>query len=182
MLALGAPISRGHAVVRGLLAAALGVACLVWPNVTIGVAVALFAVYCFVDAITQTVTLFNRFDTAPHRVLMVLLILLDIAAGVIAIAYPGITAGVLVVVIGVWAIIGGAAELAAAWSTTGSGSGWLTLGGLLSVLLGVLLIIWPGIGAVSLAIVFGAYLLAYGIMVLAAATTAPRGGEVSTVV
>lgn len=180
MLALGAPISRGHAVVRGLLAAALGIACLVWPNVTIGVAVALFAVYCFVDAVTQTVTLFNRFDTAPHRVLMVLLILLDIAAGVIAIAYPGITAGVLVVVIGIWAIIGGAAELTAAWSS--SGSGWLTVGGLLSVLLGVLLIIWPGIGAVSLAVVFGVYLLAYGIMVLLAAATAPRGGEVSPVV
>jgi uncharacterized membrane protein HdeD (DUF308 family) len=182
MFAFGAPISRSHAALRGLLAAVLGVACLVWPGVTIGVAVALFAIYCFADAITHVVRLFNTSDTTSHRVLMVLLVVLDLAAGIVAIAYPGITAGLLVVVIGIWAIAGGAAELAAAWDIRGSGSGWLTVGGLLSVVLGVMLIIWPSIGAVSLAIVFGAYLLAYGITVLVAAATAPSGGEVGAVV
>ena len=179
MLAFGAPISRGHAAVRGLLATTLGIACLVWPNVTIGVAVALFAIYCFADAITQLVRLFNASDTASHRVLMVLLVLFDIAAGVVAITYPGMTAGVLVVLIGVWAIVVGAAELAAARSIRGSDSGWLTVSGVLSILLGVLLIIWPGIGAVTLAIVFGAYLLAFGVTMLIAAATTPRTREVS---
>jgi hypothetical protein len=42
MFAFGAPVSRGHAVLRGFVAAGLGIACLVWPGVTIGVAVALF--------------------------------------------------------------------------------------------------------------------------------------------
>jgi len=179
MLAFGAPISRGHAAVRGLLATTLGIACLVWPNVTIGVAVALFAIYCFADAITQLVRLFTASDTASHRVLMVLLVLFDIAAGVVAITYPGMTAGVLVVLIGVWAIVVGAAELAAARSIRGSDSGWLTVSGVLSILLGVLLIIWPGIGAVTLAIVFGAYLLAFGVTMLIAAATTPRTREVS---
>ena len=36
--------SPGHLVVLGLLATALGVAAIAWPGVTIGVAVALFAV------------------------------------------------------------------------------------------------------------------------------------------
>ena len=179
MLAFGAPISRGHAAVRGLLATTLGIACLVWPNVTIGVAVALFAIYCFADAITQLVRLFTASDTASHRVLMVLLVLFDIAAGVVAITYPGMTAGVLVVLIGVWAIVVGAAELAAARSIRGSDSGWLTVSGVLSIVLGVLLIIWPGIGAVTLAIVFGAYLLAFGVTMLIAAATTPRTREVS---
>lgn len=181
MLTLGAPISRGHAAGRGLLAAALGIACLVWPNVTIGVAVALFAVYCFADAFTQMVRLFGAHDTASHRVLMVLLVLLDIAAGIVAITYPGMSAGVLVVVIGVWAIVVGAAELGAAWSIRGSDTGWLTLSAVLSIILGVLLIIWPGIGAVTLAVVFGAYLVAYGIMMLIAAAATPHGREVSAV-
>lgn len=181
MLAFGLPISRGHAARRGLLAAVLGIACLVWPGITIGVAVALFAIYCFADAITQVVRLFSADDSTSQRALMILLGLLDVAAGVVAIAYPGITAGALVIVIGIWAIIGGSGELAAAWSLRGSGSGWFTVGGLLSIIAGVLLLAWPGIGAVSLAIVFGAYLLAYGIAMLAAAAVAPSGGEVGAV-
>jgi uncharacterized membrane protein HdeD (DUF308 family) len=181
MLAFGAPISRGHAALRGLLAAILGIACLVWPGVTIGVAVALFAIYCFADAITQVVRLFSADDTVSQRVLMILLGLLDVAAGIVAIAYPGITAGVLVIVIGIWAIVGGGAELAAAWSLRGSGAGWFTVGGLLSITAGVLLLIWPGIGAVSLAIVFGVYLVVYGITILVAAAIAPSGGEIGAV-
>jgi uncharacterized membrane protein HdeD (DUF308 family) len=91
--------------------------------------------------------------------------------------YPAITAGALVIVIGVWAILGGTVELAEAWNIRGSGSGWLTVGGLLSIVAGVLLIALPGLGAVSLAIIFGVYLVVYGITWLfAAATTTRRRG------
>lgn len=47
MFVFGPPISLGHAALRGAIAALLGVACPVSPGFTIGVAVALFAVYCF---------------------------------------------------------------------------------------------------------------------------------------
>jgi uncharacterized membrane protein HdeD (DUF308 family) len=150
----------------------------VLPGITIGVAVALFAIYCFADAITQVVRLFRADDTTAQRVVMVLLGLFDVVAGVVAIAYPGITAGALVIVIGIWAIIGGGTQLAAAWSIRGSGSGWFTVGGLLSIIAGFVLIAWPGIGAVSLAIVFGAYLVVYGITMLVSAAVAPSGSEV----
>jgi len=80
-----------------------------------------------------------------------------------------------VIVIGLWAIISGTAELAAAWNGRVSGSGWLTVGGLLSIAAGVLLLIWPGIGAVSIAVVFGAFLAAYGLTMLAAAAMTPSG-------
>jgi uncharacterized membrane protein HdeD (DUF308 family) len=43
---------------------------------------------------------------------------------------------------------------------------------------GVLLIIWPGIGVVTLAIVFGVYLAAYGAVLLVSAVMAPKGGTV----
>jgi uncharacterized membrane protein HdeD (DUF308 family) len=84
-------------------------------------------------------------------------------------------------VTGIWAIVGGSAELASAWSLRGSGSGWFTVGGLLSIAAGVVLIVWPGIGAVSLAVVLGAYLVAYGITMLASAAVAPSGSEVGAV-
>ena len=42
-----------------------------------------------------------------------------------AVVYPGITAEVLAIVVGIWAIFGGSIELAGAW--TGR-SGWLAIG------------------------------------------------------
>jgi uncharacterized membrane protein HdeD (DUF308 family) len=59
------------------------------------------------------------------------------------------------------------------------GAGWLVAGGLLSIVAGVLLVVWPDIGAVTLAIVFGAYLAVYGGMLLASAALAPKGANVS---
>jgi uncharacterized membrane protein HdeD (DUF308 family) len=178
MFAFGPSLSRGHAVFRGVLAVALGVLCLIWPGVTIGVIVALFAIYCFADAITEVVNVFRSSDTAGQRVLMVVMALIDLAAGVVAVAYPGITAGALVIVIGIWAIFGGFTEIAAAWQLPGSGTGWLAVGGLLSIVLGILLIAWPGIGAVSVALVFGIYLLAYGVTLLGSAIVTPSGENV----
>ena len=51
----------------------------------------------------------------------------------------------------------------------------------MSIAAGVLLIAWPGIGAFTLAIVFGAYLLAYGLTVLISAAVVPRGAEAAGV-
>jgi len=109
---------------------------------------------------------------------MVVMSLIDVAAGVVAVSYPGITAGVLVIIVGIWAIFGGFMELTAAWSFSGSGTGWFAVGGLLSVAAGILLVAWPGIGAYSLALVFGIYLLVYGLTLLGAAIVTPGGESV----
>jgi len=175
MFLLGGSISRGHAAFRGALALAVGVVCIVSPGITISVVVALFAVYCFFGALGRVVDLFESGDTAGQRVVLVLMALIDLAAGVVAISYPGITAGVLVIVAGIWAIVTGSIELAVAWRLAGSASGWLIAGGVLSVLVGILLIAWPGIGAYSLALVFGIYLLVYGLTYLVLAAMTPRG-------
>jgi uncharacterized membrane protein HdeD (DUF308 family) len=165
------PPSRGHLAFLGVLAAALGVAVIVWPNVTVGVAVALFAIYAFVNAIGQLVAMFTVERSVGRDILRLVMALIDVAAGIVAVVYPGITAEVLAIVVGLWAIFGGSVELAGAW--TGR-SGWLAVGGLLTVAVGVVLIVWPSIGAISLALVFGIYLLAYGITLLVSAATGKR--------
>jgi uncharacterized membrane protein HdeD (DUF308 family) len=114
--------SPGHLAFLGLLATALGVAAVVWPGVTIGVVVGLFAVYCFIHAIGQLVAMFTIERSVGRDVLRLLVAVIDVAAGVVALAYPGITAEVLTIVVGFWAIFGGSVELAGAY--TGR-SGWL---------------------------------------------------------
>jgi uncharacterized membrane protein HdeD (DUF308 family) len=155
--------SSGHLVFLGLLATALGVAAIVWPGVTIGVAVGLFAIYRFVNAIGQLFAMFTIERSVGRDILRLLLAVIDVAAGVVAVVYPGMTAEVFTIVVGFWAIFGGSVELAGAF--TGR-SGWLAVAGLLTVAGGIVLIAWPGIGAVSLALIFGIYLLAYGITLL----------------
>ena len=81
----------------------------------------------------------------------------------------GLTAEVLTMVIGFWAIFGGSVELAGAF--TGR-SGWLAMAGLLTVAVGIVLIAAPAIGAVSLALIFGIYLLSCGITLLVSAARA----------
>ena len=168
MLTFLKPPSRGHLAFLGILATVLGVAAIVWPNITVSVAIALFAIYAFVNAIGQLVTMFTIERSVGRDILRLVMALIDVAAGLVAVAYPGITAEVLAIVVGIWAIFGGSVELAGAW--TGR-SGWLAVGGLLTVAVGVVLIVWPSIGAVSLALVFGIYLLAYGITLLVFAAT-----------
>jgi uncharacterized membrane protein HdeD (DUF308 family) len=161
--------SPGHLAFLGLLATALGVVAIVWPGVSIGVAVALFAIYCFTNAIGQLFAMFAVEKSVGRDILRVVLAIIDVAAGIVAVVYPGMTAEVLVFIVGFWAIFGGSVELAGAF--TGR-NGWLAVTGLLTVAAGIVLMAWPGIGAVSLALIFGIYLLAYGITLLVSAAKA----------
>jgi uncharacterized membrane protein HdeD (DUF308 family) len=182
MLAFSPPLSRGHAALRGGLALVLGVVFLVWPGITIGTAVVLFALYCFMDAFAALGRLFSADRTAGDRVLMILRTIVDVAAAIVAIAYPGPTAEALTLIIGFYVIVAGVVEISGsrALSRAGTGgAGWLVAGGLLSIVAGVLLVVWPDIGAVSLAIIFGAYLAVYGGVLLASAAMAPKGAIVS---
>lgn len=169
--------SPGRIATLGVLATAVGVAAIAWPGVTIGVAVALFAIYCFTNAIGQLYAMFAVEKSVGRDILRVVLALVDVAAGIVALVYPGMTAEVLVFIVGFWAIFGGSIELAGAW--TGR-NGWLAVTGLLTVGAGIVLMAWPGIGAVSLALIFGIYLLADGITLLVAAAQAKGRPNLAT--
>jgi uncharacterized membrane protein HdeD (DUF308 family) len=70
---LNFPLSRGQAAARGLLALILGVVFIVWPGISIGTAVVLFAIYCLMDAGIQIGNLFAAGASAGTRVLRLLL-------------------------------------------------------------------------------------------------------------
>lgn len=149
---------------RGLLAIVLGVVSVAWPNVTVGALVILFAVYAFIAAAWDAVRAFSS-DRAGPVLGWLLLSLLSIAAGIVALAWPGITALVLAVYVGVWAVVTGIVEMVMTFQgskTAGERALWM-LSGLVSVALGVVLFIRPDIGAVSLATVFGLYAIFYGV-------------------
>ena len=86
-------------IVLGVLAVIVGIIAIAWPGVTVLALVILFAVYAFMDAGLQMARAFSSGSAGPvfgH----LLLGLVDLAAGVIALVWPGPTAFVLVLVVG----------------------------------------------------------------------------------
>jgi uncharacterized membrane protein HdeD (DUF308 family) len=165
-------------ITRGILAVIIGIIALAWPSVTVLALVILFAVYTFIGAGLQAVRAFSSRKAGP--VLGHLLLgLVDLAAGVIALAWPGPTALVLVLIVGVWAITAGLVEFSAAFAS-GEPAGtraMFILGGLVTMAFGVVLCARPGIGAVTLALLFGLFNLIAGTWMLAQGIELRRTGK-----
>src|ERR1700746_2910472 len=162
-------------IARGILALAVGVIALAWPSVTVLALVILFAVYAFIAAGLQAARAFSSAKAGPV-IGHLLLGLADLAAGVIALAWPGPTALVLVLIVGVWAVIAGLVEFSAAFAS-GEPAGtraMLILGGLITIAFGVVLCPPPGLGAITLALLFGLFNLIAGIWMLAQGTELRR--------
>ena len=127
-------------IARGILAVIVGIIALAWPSVTVLALVILFAIYAFTASGLQVMQAFSSAKGWP--VLGHLLLgLVDLAAGIIALAWPGPTALVLVLIVGVWAITAGRIEIAAAFGA-GQPAGtraMYILGGLASTAFGVVL-------------------------------------------
>ena len=150
-------------IVRGILAFAIGIIALAWPGVTVLALVILFAVLAFIAAGLQTMRAFSS-DRVGSVFGHLLLGLVDLAAGLVALFWPAPTAFVLVLVVASWAIVGGLVEFIAGFrhgETAGTRATYI-LGGLVLVAFGVVLFAHPGIGAITLALLFGMFNLIYG--------------------
>ena len=165
-------------IARGILAVVVGIIALAWPSVTVLALVILFAVYAFIAAGLQAARAFSS-RTAGPVIGHLLLGLVDLAAGVIALAWPGPTALVLVLIVGVWAITAGLVEFSAAFAS-GEPAGtrvMFILGGLVTIAFGVVLCARPGLGAVTLALLFGLFNLIFGIWMLVQGIELRRTGK-----
>jgi uncharacterized membrane protein HdeD (DUF308 family) len=165
-------------IVRGILAVIVGIIAIAWPNITVFALVIVFAVYAFMDAGLELARAFSS-RTAGPVLGHLLLALIDIAAGIVALIWPGPTALVLVIVVAAWAFVGGFVELFAGFRSgeTAGTRAMFILGGLLSIAFGVVIAARPGIGAITLALLFGLYSLIFGISEIVAGTELHRSGK-----
>jgi uncharacterized membrane protein HdeD (DUF308 family) len=156
---------------RGLFAIAFGVLAFTLPGGTLFALVLLFGCYAIVDgAFALVAGVKSRRQRRPWG-LPVAHGLLGIAAGVIALVWPGITALALLYVIAAWAIMTGVLEIGAAISLRKQIEGeWLLgLTGALSVMLGVAMFAYPGAGALAVVWWIGGYAIVFGVLMIALA-------------
>jgi uncharacterized membrane protein HdeD (DUF308 family) len=151
--------------VRGAVAVIFGLLALVWPGQTLLALVLLFGAFALVDgffAVIAGIAARRYFD----RWWAVLLEgIAGIVIGLLTFFWPNITALVLVYFIAAWALITGIFEIVAAIQLRRVITNeWMyILGGLLSILFGILLFVFPGAGAVSLIWLIGIYAIVFGI-------------------
>jgi uncharacterized membrane protein HdeD (DUF308 family) len=155
----------------------VGVTALIWPAATLGVLVLLFGAYALVDGLVMAGTaLSGGASAAGRRVWLLLAGLTGIAAGLVTLAWPGITALALLWLIAAWAIITGAMELVAAVSLRRElANEWLLgLGGIVSVAFGVSLAVRPAQGALAVIWLIGLFVIVLGTTLVALAVRLRR--------
>jgi uncharacterized membrane protein HdeD (DUF308 family) len=159
---------RGIAL-RGVAAVVFGLLTLIWPGLTLTALVYLFGAYALVDGVfTIGAVIAQAPETRGRRVILVLQGLLGVAAGIVTFVWPDITALALLYVIAAWAIVTGVLEIVAAIQLRAElHNEWLlVLGGVASVIFGILLLITPGPGALVITWLIGWYALFFGVVML----------------
>jgi len=149
---------------RGVLSILFGVLAFAWPAKTVFALVMIFGAFMLVDGILSLVGAFTgRVRPAPTWWL-VLVGLAGIAAGIVTFMSPGLTAIVMVLFIGGWAVVHGIFEIVGAIQLRKEGGAewWLILSGVLSVVFGLVLIFMPGPGVLGLVWAIAAYAVAFG--------------------
>jgi|SRR5436853_3374398 len=157
-------------VARGLLAIAFGILAIYLPGAAILSLVIIFGIYAIVEGLISLSMFLS--PAAEGSWLLGVNGVVSIAAGILTLVWPGISAVALFYVIAFWAIVVGVIELAAAvrYSRELQNEWAFVLSGLLWLGFGVILIGWPKIGAVAVlalistaAILRGATLVVVGV-------------------
>jgi uncharacterized membrane protein HdeD (DUF308 family) len=139
-------------VLRGIAGVLFGAITFLSPGISLAALVLLYGAYAFADGVLAIISAVRRHGAAEPWWLLLLEGIAGIAAGVVTVLWPGITALVLLYLIAAWSLITGAFEIAAAIRLRKAITGeWLlVLSGILSIGLGVLLVLFPAAGALAL--------------------------------
>ncbi|HZQ99289.1 MAG TPA: HdeD family acid-resistance protein [Chloroflexota bacterium] len=152
---------------RGAFAVLFGVLAFALPGITLGALVLLFGAYAFVDGV---LAIYHAFaGDAGSRWVLALEGIVGVLAGIGTLVYPGITAVALLYVISAWAVLTGVLEIAAAIELRKviDGEWMLALGGIASIVFGVLLAVQPAAGLLTVVWIIGAYAVVFGVALIA---------------
>ena len=163
----GAAIARnwGWVLLRGVVGIAVGLFALVFPAATIGALVIIFAVCAVVDGVAAVVQSIRAMRRDQSWAWLLFQGLVSLGAAAVALSMPLVAIKVFLFIMAFWAILCGIALIVAAFKLPiDHGRWWLAIGGGLSILWDVLLVMQPVIGALVLAVWFGVYTMVFGIL------------------
>ncbi|MDA9981915.1 DUF308 domain-containing protein [Gammaproteobacteria bacterium] len=150
--------------VRGLLAAALGIAALFWPNATLALLIRLIGLYVLFDGSV------NLYGASRARKLGAYLVpgLISVALGAILLFWPDASSRFLLVIVGIWALFQGVLLFFAGRQADPNDPdrGLAITTGAAAAIVGLVLVIWPGTGVVTISWLIAIAALSIGALLI----------------
>jgi uncharacterized membrane protein HdeD (DUF308 family) len=162
---------------RGVLAIIFGILAVTWPAITLLALAILFGAYALVNGLFAAIGAARA--GADSRGLLVLEAILGILVGLLTLVWPGATLVAITILIGAWAVVTGIAQIVSAIRLRKEIKGELlyVLAGAVSVLFGLMVLIWPIRGALAVAWIIGIYAIVFGILLIALSLRVRRDGR-----
>jgi uncharacterized membrane protein HdeD (DUF308 family) len=160
--------ARWALIARGVLSIIWGIIALVVPGIALLAFIYVFAAYALIDGIVAVIWAIQERDIAPHWIALLIEGIAGIIVGILAFAWPGETAIVLLFLVAFWAIITGILEIVTAFVARGGfGHEWLLgIAGIVSVIFGLVLLLNPIAGLLAVLWVVGIYAIVFGVLLI----------------
>jgi uncharacterized membrane protein HdeD (DUF308 family) len=174
----------GWGLAFGIITVIAGIVALAWPGPTLLVIAVVFGVELVVLGVFMLVAAFGHDVGAGNRVLYALLGVLSLIIGLYALRHVLLTLLALALLLGIFWVVNGSIELFAALShRETSHRVWMSVLGILSIVAGLVLLVYPGLSLVALYVIVSVWLLIFGFTEISvawqirAATHRPGAGE-----
>ena len=153
---------------RGIFGVILGLLALFMPGVTFTTLIIFLGAYLLVDGIFSIVAAINARKTIDSWGWYLASGILGIVVGLLTLSNPFATGLAVLYLIAFWVIVAGLIEMVMAIRLRKEikGEGWYIVGGLLTITFGVLILVNPIAGALTLTMIFGIYALVFGVMLI----------------
>jgi len=150
--------------IRGLLAVALGIAALFWPKATLALLIRLIGLYVLFDGVLSLLAAFRARELGAYLVPG----LISVAIGLILLFWPDVTGRLLLVIVGLWAVFQGVILFLAGRRAdmNDPDRGLAITIGAVAVIAGLILVIWPGTGVITISWLIAIVALSIGALLI----------------
>jgi uncharacterized membrane protein HdeD (DUF308 family) len=163
----------------GLACLVVGILLLFWPKATLTIVAVLIGASLLVTGLLRLIDGFTAHDASGgRRAANVVIGLLAGIVGLYCLKHPHFTIATLAIIVGIFWVMHGVADLAVGLSAGAFPSRGLTIiAGFFSVIAGLLVLFWPTISVTILIAVIGTWLILYGILMAVLAVSLRHGAS-----
>ena len=153
---------------QGVLGIIVGILAIIYPDLALATVALLFAAWAVVSGVSQLAAGWRVAEARGRSWPFLLAGAVSVIAGVLAVLYTGITILYLILLLGAWILISGVMEVYTAWKIRDEVTGeWiLALAGILRIVVGLIILAMPIIGAILTAALFATWAILSGVAAL----------------
>lgn len=154
---------------RGILALIFGVVALLYPGSAFVSLVLIFGAFAFVNGLFAIIAAFTANAKTENWWWLIFEGVIGLAVGIFTIFQPVAMGEAWLLLIAAWAIVTGVLEIITAIRIRKliTGEFWLILGGLASIIFGLLVAFFPLTGAIAIGAIVGVYAIIIGVTFIA---------------